>query len=91
MLARRRKPLKRKRPPTLNEAITIIMAIHLVGMGAIWYWPIAVNKARMMWSTSSKTTVVQPSAPYSDALERAFLTLRDWTKNENNSRNAKFR
>jgi len=34
---------------------------------------------------------VQPAAPYSDALERAFLTLRDWTKNENNNKNAKFR
>ena len=63
----------------------------MVGIGAIWYWPVAVNKARMMLSASSKTTIVQPAAPYSDALERAFLTLRDWTKNENNNKNAKFR
>ncbi len=81
MLVRQRKTFKSKRPLTFKEAIVIIMSIHLAGIGVIWYLPIAVSKIQLFLSRPSPT-IIQPAAPYSDALERAFLTLRDWTKTD---------
>lgn len=79
MLVRQKVPLKIKKNFTLKEAFAVIMVIHLVGIGAIWYLPIAINKIKPMSFSSSKN-YNQPKAPYSDALERAIITLQEWNK-----------
>ena len=81
MLVRQRKIFKSKKPLTFKEAIVVNVFIHLVGIGAIWYLPIAVSKIQLFLSRPSPT-IIQPAAPYSDALARAFLTLKDWTKTD---------
>jgi len=83
MLVRQKVPLKIKRNFTLKEALAVIMVIHLVGIGAIWYLPIAINKIKLMSFSSSKNyNYYQPKAPYSDALERAIITLQEWNKKD---------
>lgn len=82
MLARRKPFLKKKTPLTLKQSIGLTMAIHLAGLGAILYWPVAIHKLQSKMAASSTANIKQSAAPYSDALERAFLTLRDWSKTD---------
>lgn len=82
MLARRKPFLKKKTPLTLKQSIGLTMVIHLAGLGAILYWPVVNNKLQSVLSVSATTKIKQPAAPYSDALERAFLTLKDWSKTD---------
>lgn len=83
MLIRQKRFIKLKRTFTLAEAFVIIMTVHLLGIITIWGLPIAIKKAKTLLVSCQKTPIsYQPRAPYSDALERALLTLHDWNKTD---------
>ena len=77
----RKRLQKNKKQLTFNQAIVITFAIHIIGLGLIWYSPILADKL-ITKLTAPGPKIKQPAAPYSDALERAFLTLKDWTKTD---------
>ena len=77
----RKRLQKNKKQLTFNQAIVITFAIHIIGLGLIWYSPIIADKLITKINAPGPKTK-QPAAPYSDALERAFLTLKDWSKTD---------
>lgn len=77
----RKRHQKNKKQLTFNQAIIITFAIHIIGLGLIWYSPILADKL-VTKLTAPGPKIKQPAAPYSDALERAFLTLKDWSKTD---------
>ena len=77
-----RKRFRKEKPPlTFKQSVVITLAIHVMGLGIIWYSPIIFNKATRVLSAPGPA-IKQPVAPYSDALERAFLTLQEWSNAE---------
>jgi len=77
-----RKRFRKEKPPlTFKQSVAITLAIHVLGLGIIWYSPIIFNKTIRALSTPGPT-IKQPAAPYSDALERAFLTLKERSNTE---------
>jgi hypothetical protein len=72
---------KNKKQLTFSQAIVITFVIHIAGLGLLWYSPVLVNRL-ITKITAPGPKIKQPAAPYSDALERAFLTIKDWSKTD---------